>query len=105
MNGTLTIVDSLANKPVLIAIQVIPHDGPRDERPILMTVGVPEEQALILTGNLGQLKELLDEGWASYAQAVLSQQEAESDVGEPIGTVATESDDDDMPSLYSDDDF
>jgi hypothetical protein len=104
MNKDIRIEDGLAGEVVLIAARVLPQDDvPMDERPLMVTVGVPEKDVLILSGKLGDFEQLWREGWANYAKAVLQQEdEAEPVEGEVVATAPA---DEAETFVYQDEDF
>ncbi|MCP5011047.1 MAG: hypothetical protein GY942_13780 [Aestuariibacter sp.] len=97
MNTNLTVTDPLAEQEVTIIITFPASTQPRDERPVLISVGVAEQLPMTKTGKFGEMATLIDEAWTAFsvrAQVTESVQEGEAVTEEQL--LATASADDDM---------
>ena len=103
MNTDLTVTDPLAEQEVTILITLPSSDQPRDERPVLMSVGVSEQLPVIKNGLFGKLAALIDAAWAEYgvrtqvAEGVEDKTVVEAQVV-ATATVATANIEDDEPT-------
>lgn len=66
MKTNLTVLDPLAAQEVTISITVVANDLPRDERPVLLSIGVAEQLPILRTGTLGELTALVHEAWTAF---------------------------------------
>ena len=101
MNRDLTVTDPLAEQEVTILITLPPSDQTRDERPVLVSVGVTEQLPVIKTGSFGELTALIHEAWTAFGvqtqiantvedkTAVTSQVVATANIEEEESTVKT----------------
>jgi hypothetical protein len=55
MNTTLTVDDPLAGREVTIVITLSAGEQPRDERPMLLSLGMAGQRPVIQTGVLGDV--------------------------------------------------
>lgn len=101
----ITIRDALAQKRVVIAVEIQPgeENKPRDNRSIVLTLGIPNERVKIKTGTFGQLHQLIASAWSEYGELVTAAETAVA-TSEPV-EIGTAVPDDDAADLYSDDDF
>ena len=79
--NTLTVNDPLAGQEVTIIITLAPGEQPREERPVLVSVGLAEQLPVISTGTFGKIPALINEAWTAFgvrAQTAEITQEAES---------------------------
>lgn len=98
MNTTLTVIDPLADQEVTIIITLAANEQPRDQRPALISVGVPEQSPVIKMGLFADLPALINEAWIAFGvQAQMSEaaQAVETVAEEQL--VATANLDDDEP--------
>jgi hypothetical protein len=99
MNTTLTVTDPLADQTVTILITLPPGEGPRDERPALVSLGVAEQAPVVKTGTLADLPALIQQAWTAYGvrlQLAATEAEAETVAEEQVvDSAGTEDDDDD----------
>lgn len=68
---TVEIKDALAEQDVTINVLVLPQDGPREKRPCLVSVGIPDKQVVTRSGTFEQLWLMIDQAWAEYAEVVV----------------------------------
>ena len=68
MTTELTLTDPLAKAPVHITITVQPasEDQPKENRAILLSLGVAGELPVQKQGSLAQLPELIDAAWLAF---------------------------------------
>ena len=99
----IQMIDGLKDEVVLIVGRVLPGEGGMEERPVLVSVGVPEKELVVLSGALGQFEELWREGWANYARAQLA--EEATDVGEVVASVPAGEAEVEETFIYTDEDF
>ena len=66
MNTTLTVTDPLTDQTVTILITLPPGEGPREERPALVSLGVAEQAPVVKTGTFADLPALIQEAWTAY---------------------------------------
>lgn len=86
MNMTLTVDDSLAEQAVGIVITLVASEQPRDERPVLVSVGTAGNLPVIKTGTFGQVPALINAAWTALSvQAQLAAQSAGRET-EMLGT-------------------
>jgi hypothetical protein len=81
MNSNLTVNDPLAGQEVTIIITLAASDQPREDRPVLVSVGLAEQMPVIRTGAFGRVPALINEAWSAFgvrAQTAEITQEAES---------------------------
>jgi hypothetical protein len=65
--NALNVTNVLDQREALITITVLPG-APRAARPVVVTVGVPEERVAMRAGQFGQIARLIDEAWGSYTE-------------------------------------
>ena len=97
MNTTLTVTDPLADQTVTILITLPPGEGPRDERPALVSLGVAEQAPVVKTGTLADLPALIQDAWTAYgvrAQLAGTEPESETVAEEQVVDSAGIDDDD-----------
>ena len=102
MSDAVKIVDRLEETAVVINIRVLPgkpNQG-RDERELVLTLGIPEKETLFRSGTMSQLDALINDAWTAYA-TVAMQETAVSQQGEVLGSAQAEP----AEFTYSDDDF
>ena len=74
MKTNLTVLDPLAAQEVTISITVAASALPRDERPVLISIGVTEQLPLLKTGTWGEVMALIHEAWTAFGvQAQLTE--------------------------------
>ncbi len=103
MKTNLTVDDPLANQEVTILVTLTASDHPREERPLLITLGVAEQMPVSKTGMLSDVAALIDEAWTAFGvwaqvaaataedETVVAEQliaTAEIDASEPVPTVS-----------------
>ena len=98
MKTNLTVVDPLATQEVTISITVATSDLPRDERPLLLSIGVAEQLPILKTGTLGELAALIHEAWTAFGvQAQLAEAASTSETDHEEEVIATASVADEEP--------
>lgn len=98
MNTNLTVTDPLADQEVTIIITLAATEQSRDQRPVLISVGVAEQLPVIKTGLFTDMPALINEAWIAFGvQAQMSEaaQAVETVAEEQL--VATADIDDDEP--------
>ena len=70
MNTTLTVTDPLTDQTVTILVTLPPDEGPREERPALVSLGVAKQAPVVKTGTLANLPLLIQEAWTAYGVRV-----------------------------------
>jgi hypothetical protein len=100
MNTTLTVEDPLADQEVSIVITLAATTQPRDERPVLVSVGVAEQLPVIKTGVFGNMPALIHEAWTAFGvrAQVAEASEAETVVEEQVGDTANTGHDEPAPT-------
>lgn len=104
----IAIRDALANKQVVVTAVIRQGDEntPRDNRDVVVTVGIPDERVVIKAGKFGQLHQLIDAAWSEYGEIVTAGETAVVTAEpEEIGSAAPEATASQPSSYYSDDDF
>jgi hypothetical protein len=66
MNTPLTVSDPLVGQEVTIVVTLSAGDRPRDERPILVSLGVTGQPPIIKTGLFADAPSLIDEAWNAF---------------------------------------
>ena len=66
MNAPLTVDDPLAGQEVTVVVTLPAGDGPRDERPILVSLGIAGQPPIIKTGTFGDAPALINEAWTAF---------------------------------------
>ena len=66
MQSNLTIEDPLDGQAVTIIVTLPASEELKDERQVLVTVGVANQMPVIKTGVFGSLTALIDEGWKAF---------------------------------------
>lgn len=93
MSTDFTLHDPLHDQPVAIAIQLLPGSN-RDERPALVTLGIPGQRPVSTTGRFADLPELIHRVWQSFGLQVtpvapiVTGAEAEETIAEVVVTPA-----------------
>jgi hypothetical protein len=67
MKTNLTVNDPLAKQEVNIIITLAASPQPRDERPVMVSVGVPEQMPISKIGTFANLLTLIDEAWTAFS--------------------------------------
>lgn len=93
----IKIEDALAKEDVVITVLLQPAEV-REERPCLVSVGIPDKQVTMQVGTFDELLLLIDLAWAEYAEVVV-------DTAEPELEVIAEGEVGEDAFAYSDDDF
>ena len=94
MNSPLTVDDPLAGQEVTIVVTLPAGDEPRDERPILVSLGVAGQPPIIKIGTFADAPSLINEAWAAFgvraqlAGAVPTEPETETADEELVATAA-----------------
>jgi hypothetical protein len=94
MNATLTVDDPLVGQEVTIVVTLPAGDGPRDKRPILVSLGVTGQPPIIKTGAFADAPDLMNEAWTAFgvraqvAGAAPSELETETADEELVATAA-----------------
>lgn len=104
----IAIKDALADKKVVVTAVIREGDEntPRDNRDVVVTVGIPDERVVIKAGKFGQLHQLIDVAWSEYGEIVTANETAViNSEPEEIGSAAPERTVSQSGSYYSDDDF
>ena len=75
MLNLLTAQDPLSDETVIINIQVEPNASRssvrrkrRDQRTVLVTVGISGQVPIMVSGPFGQLNELINQAWRSFGE-------------------------------------
>lgn len=66
MNSPLTVEDPLAGREVTIVVTLPAGDEPRDERPILMSLGVTGQPPIIKSGVFAEMPAVINEAWTAF---------------------------------------
>jgi hypothetical protein len=66
MNTQLTVNDPLAGQEVTIIITLAAGEQPREERPVLVSVGLAEQMPVLRTGTFGDVPALINEAWTAF---------------------------------------
>ena len=66
MKSNLTVDDPLADREVTIIVTLAADKRPRDERPVMVSVGVAEQSPVIHIGIFGDLPALIHQAWTAY---------------------------------------
>jgi len=66
MQSNLTIEDPLDEQAVTIIVTLPASEELKDERKVLVSIGVANQMPVIKTGAFGNLTALIDEGWKAY---------------------------------------
>ena len=65
----LAVSDPLTDKTVIINIQVnADNSKPRGQRPVLVTAGISGKAPIMLSGNYGQLNQLIEQAWKEFGK-------------------------------------
>lgn len=70
MNTSLTVEDPLAGQEVTIVITLAAGEQPRDERPVLVSVGVTGQPPVTKSGTFGQTAMLINQAWTAFGVQV-----------------------------------
>ncbi|MCP4418765.1 MAG: hypothetical protein GY805_19280 [Chloroflexi bacterium] len=96
MKTNLTVNDPLAEQEVSIIITLAASPQPRDERPVMISVGVAKQMPISKIGTFGNLQTVINEAWTAFgvqtqvAEAI-SETKAEAVAEEQvIATASTE---------------
>ncbi len=65
----MSVHDPLGGVAVKIVVSVKPDADERDERTVLVSVGVAGEMPVMVKGSFGQLGELIGRAWANHGLA------------------------------------
>jgi hypothetical protein len=80
MNTDLTVIDPLSNSEVTIIVTLAADKRPRDERPVMVSVGVAEQSPVIHTGIFGDLPAIFHRAWTAFGvQAQVASTRAEEE--------------------------
>lgn len=94
MNAPLTVDDPLASQEVTIVVTLPAGDAPRDERPVLVSLGVAGQLPTVKTGTFADALDLINEAWTAFgvraqvAGAAPSEPETETADEELVATAA-----------------
>ena len=66
MNAPLTVDDPLTGQEVTIVVTLPAGDGPRDERPVLVSLGVAGQLPIVKTGTFADALDLINEAWTAF---------------------------------------
>lgn len=89
MKTNLTVLDPLAAQDVTISITVAASALPRDERPLLISVGVAEQLPVLKTGVWGEVMALIHEAWTAFGvQAQLAKVASPSEIAHEEQVIA-----------------
>ena len=95
MNTTLVVEDPLAGREATLVITLAASHHPRDERPVLVSVGAAEQLPVLKTGRFGELSHLIDEAWTAFglrAQVAAAMPESKIVAEEQVVATADTSD-------------
>jgi len=102
MNPAIAIIDSLTNQEVTIIVTLPPDEGPREERPALVSLGVAEQAPVVKTGTLADLPALIQDAWTAYGVRVqLASTKPEADTAaeeQVVDSAGIEDDDNSAPT-------
>ena len=102
MQRLLAVEDPLADQTVTILITLPPGEGPRDERPALVSLGVAEQAPVVKTGTLADLPALIQDAWTAYGvrvQLAVTEPEADTVAEEQVlDSAGIEDDEDSTPT-------
>jgi hypothetical protein len=99
--NTLTLSDPLENQVVIVTITVQPHNGPREQRPVLISIGGDGSAPRFTSGLFGDIEHLIHAAWtgigvqeelkATQARSALATAAATGNQEAPTGdvTIAT----------------
>jgi len=79
--NALTVNDPLAGQEVTIIITLTASEQLREERPVLVSIGLAEQLPVSRTGTFGDVPALINEAWTAFgvrAQTAEIAQEVES---------------------------
>jgi len=94
MNSPLTVEDPLAGREVTIVVTLPAGDEPRDERPILVSLGITGQPPIIKSGVFAETPALINEAWTAFsvwaqvAGAAPAESETETADEELVATAA-----------------
>ena len=66
MNSPLTVDDPLAGQEVTIVVTMPAGDELRDERPVLVSLGITGQLPIIKTGTFADAPTLISEAWTAF---------------------------------------
>ena len=66
MKSPLTVNDPLAEQEVSIIVTLTANEQPRDQRPVMISVGVAKQMPVIKSGTFGEMLTLIDEAWTAF---------------------------------------
>ena len=66
MNSPLTVDDPLAGQEVTIVVTLPAGDELRDERPVLVSLGITGQLPIIKTGTFADAPTLINEAWTAF---------------------------------------
>ncbi len=104
MSGT-QIKDRLSENEVVIVMRLPQASGAesRDDRPMLLTVGIPDQEVVILSGFFRDRERLINEACARYVGILAGSGDEPLSIESDVVTEKGSSNDDRF--VYSDDDF
>jgi hypothetical protein len=70
MNANLSVTDPLFDQEVTIIVTLAASELSRDDRPVMVSVGVAEQLPVIKTGTFGELSTLIDVAWTTFGVRV-----------------------------------
>lgn len=88
MKPTLPVLDPLAARAVAIHITLPPSDAPRDDRPVLVSLGSEGQAPLFRDGKLADVADLIGDGWAAFGARV-ELQAAQTETDTETAVIAT----------------
>ncbi len=94
MNSPLTVDDPLTGQEVTIVVTLPAGDGPRDDRPVLVSLGISGQLPIIKTGTFADAPALIHEAWTAFgvraqvAGAAPAEPETETADEELVATAA-----------------
>ncbi len=68
----LTVQDPLSDKEIIINIQIQPDSEQRDQRTALVTIGLSGKAPVMLSGQFGQLNDLVNQAWREFGKSTSS---------------------------------
>ena len=95
MNTDLTLNDPLSNSEVTIIVTLAADKRPRDERPVMVSVGVAAQSPVIHTGIFADLPAIFHRAWTAFgvqAQVASTKAEEEPAAEQLVATAVIQSD-------------
>ena len=96
----MSVHDPLGGVAVKIVISIKPDADMRDERTVLVSVGVADEMPVLVKGSFGELGELIGRAWVNQGRAQSSTPVAPPSDSDDEGVVLATAD-----AAYGDDDI